>query len=312
MCYCSCSGKSILIGTLLLVTAAIVIIIVPTITSMSVIYVDRNRYAFRKNSITNQVDEVIYPSGRYFWGPTFSPIVFDGEYIRVNFDPTQLLVFSSTGLEFGVGISVYYQLQPSNLRLIFNQFGTVYNVTFSNIIKAAIKNVAPIFSAEQYVSNRSLVEDTFLNSVNTALVAVGIDIQADRFMMMGVSFPSSVSNRYLDTAIQQLTNERVILQRGVELIEAETDRQVAEIEANITITKSQAVAESNQIVQNAIELGKRQFNEAKGLGLSDLIAQLNITSATAYQKLLNVMTILDTSPQNVVIGGTGAQLLINA
>lgn len=312
MCYCpSCTRGTIVTITVTSVLVGLAIILIPTMTTVSVSYVERNMYAFRKNLVTNQVDETVYSSGRYFWGSTYSPIQFDGEYIRIHYPASELSVFSSNGLEFGIGINIYYRLLPSNLRLIFNQFGTAYNVTFINIIKAAIKNIAPIFAADQYVSNRTLVSDTFLGAVNTALVAVGINVAADRFMMMGVSFPSSVSDRYLNTAVQLLTNEEVILRRNVDLIESETDRQVAQIEANITITNSQATAESNQIIQNAIELGKRQFNEAKGVGLANLVTQLNITSPSAYQELLNVMTILDSTPKNVIIGSGSSQLLVS-
>ena len=124
-----------------------------------------NQIAFKKNTITNNVDQSkVYTNGRYVWGPSNEPLTFP--IIKQIIVFKNLLAFSKKGLEFSITINIYYRLKKENLSMIFTDFGTNYHNAFTDASKASIKNSAPYFFVDEYTTKRKYIKNYFLNELN--------------------------------------------------------------------------------------------------------------------------------------------------
>lgn len=295
---------------LLIITILLTCILVPLHFS----YVDYDELAFQKDTLNNDVDESqVYDGGRYGWGITKRPLKFPGVFQRIAYRGNDLLVFADNGLEFRIEGDLWYHLNETNLSDIYGDMQRNYEPQFRDAAKSAIKNTATQFSAEDFFQNRELVSKTMLININTALRPLHMQIYSYKFILLQVGFPDITRNKFLQTAVQELENDRAILDRDVQLIETETQRQVALVEANITITVQRASAQAEVIIKSAEFQAFKINQNAIGEGLGILLNELNVTDSNSQQELFNLLGIRDNPTHVKLISGAnmGSNLIIN-
>lgn len=170
---------------------------------LSFSYIDYYDIAFKKNTVTNDVIEnKVYGVGRYLWSPSHTPFKFSSVYQRISYRGSDLLVFSKRGLEFQIEVDAYYKINQTNVIPIFKDFGQGYDERFRDAIKASIKNTAPLFTLEEYLTQREKITRVMHNDVNKNLHSLHIHIEPYKFTVLRINFPDAIKNKSLQTAVQ--------------------------------------------------------------------------------------------------------------
>jgi regulator of protease activity HflC (stomatin/prohibitin superfamily) len=141
------------------------------------------------------------------------------------------------------------------------------------------------------------------NGLNTDLAELFISIEPHKFLFKKVAFPDDVDQVFLNTAVQELENEKAILEQAVALTTRETARLIEEIDANITVVTATAMAEAEAIVNIAEAEAERIIQEATGVGINYMFTALNITQPEEREKLFELFGILDNENGVQILSG---------
>lgn len=305
---CGCLGLIAFISMLLLV-----ILLPPSLS-----YIRYNQYAFKKNTISNFVDQSqVYENGRHFWGLFQEPVLFPKTFQRVSFNGNDLMVFSrgsqegETGLEFALECDVFYRLGKENISDIYTKFANTYQDRFVDAIRASVKNSAPNYQVDEYITHRHIIEEAIAQELNHDLADLHFGIENWKFMLRRTVFPSKIRDIFLKTSVQELNNDKSVLEQEVLLIKKETEEQVQEIQANITIVEQVAIAQATALVKKGHAEAARISQEATGQGLNYFLDTLNITSQADRSRVFRLLAVMDNPTSPKVIVGSGANTLIS-
>jgi len=281
--------------------------------------VEWNELAFKKNTITNTVDrDQVYTYGRYFWGVSTEPLVFPREYRKITFRGNDLMVFAGSGqenntaaagLEFGIECDVYYRLTQENLKEIFNDFGTAYHDRFVDAIRASIKNTAPEFSVDNYVTERQKIAERIRSELNNDLENLHLTIDPHKFLLLQIKFPKTVLDKFQATVMKKLEIDKEILSRTVGLYQKGTEELVNQIRANISVINREATATAQAVVLEAEATSIKIHQEALGRGINQMMSRLNITNPETRSKVFQLYTIEDNTGSGRVLLGDEKHLI---
>ena len=150
------------------------------------------------------------------------------------------------------------------------------------------------------------------NEINTDLSEVHLQIDPHKFLLKRIDFPPNIKDKFLRTAVQDLENDKALLQQEVDLINKKTEQMIEEIQANITIVNQLASAQADAIIKTAEADASKIIQEATGDGINYLFEQLNVTNSLDRDKMFQILTILDNeNDPKVLIGKLGALLTIS-
>jgi regulator of protease activity HflC (stomatin/prohibitin superfamily) len=232
-------------------------------------------------------------------------------YQELSYRNGDLRVFSQGGLEFDLECDVFYRLEEENLPAIFKDYGLAFKDRLYDAVKASIKNTAPEYTVNDYLKNRTLIEDEFLTRLNADLESMHIDVKAHKFLLQYFDFPENLKQKFLSTAVQEQVNQKALLQQEVDLIQKGTDHLVEAIQANITIIAQNGTSTADVLVKNAQALANAIQLSATGKGLAYLFSELNMTDVGDRKKLFEFMSILDSvSKPRVIVGDFSGKLVL--
>jgi hypothetical protein len=280
----SCQVASFII---ILVGLLLVLIFVP----LGFSYVEYDQYALKKDKFSNQVEaQTTYEVGRYWWGVDKTPLAFNRRFIQVTED---FAIFPSSGLEFEIEIVFFYRIRKDRLGELFKSFGIDFHGQVVNRASATIKNAAPAFDLEEFITARSLISEALYASLIEELSAIWIDVPADRFFLSEIKIPEEVKQRNLDAAVQQQRNFEEQNRQQATLVRKETEQREQQINANISLIGSTATATANRIRTEAQAVTDKVISSADGLGLQSVFNQLNVTDTRIKEKYISYFAFLD-------------------
>ena len=217
-----------------IISLLLLIILLP----LSYSYVEYYQYALNKNTITNKVDmSKVHENGRYFWGVSHEPVTFPRHFQLMELT---VPVFPSNGMEFDVDIDFYYRLDKDNITNLYQAFGQTFDNQVEIRAKAKIKNSAPEFSLEQYITDRTALTQHLHDDLQDELDRVWIKVPFDKFYFGEITIPESIRQRDLDAAIQRQRNIEEENRQKATVVRKETKRLENEVFANITKIESYA------------------------------------------------------------------------
>ena len=118
--------------------------------------------------------------------------------------------------------------------------------------KTTIKNEAANLGVSDYIVRRSETELLFANAVHDILRQnVMVEAPVKLFKMGEIHLPESVIETSLESAIAIQNNELLLNTQAVEVVRSETNRLVAEIDAETSATLQFAVNDAERIVEKA-------------------------------------------------------------
>jgi regulator of protease activity HflC (stomatin/prohibitin superfamily) len=300
---------SVKVGLIIVTIIGLLLLVI--LLPLSFTYVEYDEYAFKKSTVDNKVDTgKTYKTGRYFWGLTRTAVTFPSTYQYITYRERDVQVFSADGLVFNLDVDIYYKLEEENLPNIFKTYGLLWKDRLIDTIKAALKNKAAEYTVDEYIRNRTQLSGEFLTRLNDDLSKMFIGVKPFKLMLLYFEFPESLRSKFLSTAVQELLNDKALLQQEVELINAETSRLVEEVKANITIINENGHTTADAIIQNAQAQANNLELNALGDGLADLFAELEMDNSTDRKKLFDLMTILDSKSDSKVLVGPFGNIII--
>lgn len=283
------------------------IIIITTIT-LSFHYVSYDQYALKRNKYHGVQLGTVYDQGRYFLTLDNDFVYFPSTYQPIKFTSK---TFSDNGLEFDLDVSFYYKLPREEIGSIYNLYSTNYESRIENNAKQVTKNVASNFNVEQFLQNRTHIEQTIGIELEKQIKNISnIDAPSQYFKIININFPTMLIDKSLDTAIALQNNEIAIKQQNVNIIKADTNQMVSKINAEKDLTYAYAQTEANKIVANANSASVNMMLVARSNGLDLLCNKLNITSSHDINRINKVFAIID-NPNNVTLFNTMANVIIN-
>eukprot|EP01006_Ploeotia_vitrea_P056886 TRINITY_DN68134_c4_g9_i1.p1 TRINITY_DN68134_c4_g9~~TRINITY_DN68134_c4_g9_i1.p1 ORF type:complete len:310 (+),score=16.06 TRINITY_DN68134_c4_g9_i1:82-1011(+) len=290
------------------VVLCIGILLMVILIPISFHYVERNRWAFKKNSITNDVDtSKVYSNGRYFWGIGRTSVTFPSTFQHVEFTGKRgLSVFTEAGLELLIDMSFQYRLQPDTLAQLFQTYGLTYASQIENIARAALRNEAPRFDIDQYITDRSTVVKALHLGLQVALAEIWVDVPESKFQLRRVVLPEQVRDKFLNTFVQKEINKEKGQKQRADLIRKETEKMEQVIRGNITIITNRADATATRMVEEERATSAARLDIAKARVVKDAMDTLEITDSKDKALFLEYIALMDGKNPKFMVGVDGA------
>jgi len=156
----------------------------------------------------------------------------------------------------------------------------------------AIKNTGPLYSADQYLSSRTVIENALLvnvtNSLDSNIFCSVIDLQ-----LRAIYLSADFQNTKLTTAIQKETNAMQLFVKDSEEVKEKTSLEVLYVNNQAIEVANAATASASLIKEKAIYEAKQSVEAARSNGLAHMINATGLTTAkhNASHQLLPYMDI---------------------
>jgi SPFH domain / Band 7 family. len=261
--------------------SAITIILISILIPCSIKYVDYDKYALRVR-IDKQIDySYVYDQGVHVMSPGSTLAEFSSTYIRIDYlksKNSHLRVFAESGLEFDIDIIFYFKLTPQNLPYVYKAYGYGYLSNIDSQAKAALKDVASMYSSDQFVKNRTDIESHMASKLNEILEEKAyIKIEEPLVILLSIEFPESLDIKYLETTLEIQNNIQQEDQQKVALIVANTNTMLANITAQTEYLLKQSEYEASKTVESSKAAAEKIKMDAEGRGIKYATDKLNMT-----------------------------------
>jgi regulator of protease activity HflC (stomatin/prohibitin superfamily) len=265
--------------------------------------VEYYEYGFKRRKTTGAVDTgEIYTSGRYAVGPdtefkTF-PAMAHTEHFR------DVTVFTSDRLQVEITCTMQYFLRPHQLQLLHKSFDIHYQPVMSNNALDALKGASTVFSTDDFIWKRQLVEDALFKAIRERLGGNccekdceidekctpgcksyskcserdwGLFAEVRYFQLGRLDIPDDLNDRYIQALVlqEQAATERYI--QRAKLVRKETEKQVEETQNKAAEISQNATAQSQFIVTVAKAEAESTVEKARSEGLKLLYQEVKIT-----------------------------------
>jgi hypothetical protein len=124
-------------------------------------------------------------------------------------------------------------------------------------------------------------------------------------------FPDNIIQYALQSAIALQNNQIATNQQEVDVYIANTQQQVAEINAQAKLLLQQSVFESSKIVSLAQYNYNNRVNSARGRGLANFMNKLGITNADDVDKFVDIVALIENTNKTIFSGLNGVSMIIN-
>lgn len=304
-------AKCLLASTFLLCLMLLVILV-----PMSLSHIEYYEYGLKKHRMGKVDTTKVYSSGRHLIGPSYTFVKYqaDSHFVQI----TELSVFSSTpddkkdsvGLNFIVDVDFTFLLIKNEIAQLHEEMAGSYETVIVSRAREAIKNegtcrfffvalkghmivgiivisivnkciycISHFCFLLEYFQERQAVEKRFREAIEKRWnVKPSVHCRLDQFHLGRIQIPDSVSQRQLETRLQNERNEResflqqAQLERDLTAVEVnkinlDRDKVLRTAQAEAKLTLARATVQANQIRVNA------EIN-----GTQDLLQALNITT----------------------------------
>lgn len=296
------------------VAAFFIILILGITLPLSYGYVGYDEVALRKNSVTNKVDEnKVYGNGRhYLGGAHYELIFFPITYQTTSFtyaNGKRLRIFSGD-IEIEIEVEIRWIIDASNLGTIFRKFGLGIANQVEVVSKTSIMNTASNFDVNEYINHRSDLTRALFEDLRSKLLEINVLVEPKGFQLLKVRIEDDLRNTYLAAAIQKINNEKALIQQRVDVIYAETDVMVKDIQANITRAQKSAEAEVIALERSALAESFRIQEEGRGRGIGAFIDEL-VIPPDMIKEFFNLLKSLDASNPRLILGDSGGDIILS-
>lgn len=282
------------------IAALILVIVIPK----SFTYVELEEWGLKKNAITHTVyTDDVYEFGRYGWGPAYTVLTFPRPYQR---DKACLEIFNSNGVEFLICIEYYWRIIPDQLLLLFKDFPNSYREQVDTRANAAIKNVAPRYTIEDFKNDRPAIRVELHAALQTLLEEVHIEVPYYLFALSEIKFPPAVTEKDIDTAVQRQVNVQEEYVQQADLVRKETQRLAEAIRANTTLVILSGEATANRIRVNAGANSDKIHATADINGLHALFEGIGLPATTAMTAIPGSAAATTTTDATTTTGAAAA------
>lgn len=198
-----------------------------------------------------KVDEGVLPEGLHVKIPFVQSVVkIDNRITKLEVDTE---AFSKDLQSVQTTLAVNYRIDTSKSYSIYKNIGTEYEtVLVTPAVNEVLKAITAKYTAEESVTNRTLISEGLIDGLNEKLNDIGLYITDVNIINFDFS----------DAYVTAIEEKQVAQQR---LLKAETDKQTAitnaQAEAEALKIKAQAEAEANKTISSSVTKELIEYNK---------------------------------------------------
>ena len=200
-----------------------------------------------------RVEEQVLQEGFHLKLPFIQHVIqIDNRIVKLEVDTE---AFSKDLQTVDTKIAINYRIDPKMSYSIYKNVGSGYDdVLITPAVNEVLKSIVSTYTAEQTVTNRSLISEGLISGLNDKLNKVGIY----------VTDVNIIDFDFSDAFINAIEEKQVAQQK---LLKAETEKQTAitnaEAEAEATKIRAEAEAEANKILSESITSEIIEYNKVE-------------------------------------------------
>jgi len=314
------------VGLIILVLVVIGLLLFLILFPMSFSYLDFYEYGFVRRRTTGSVDtNKVYAGGRHIIGPDFEFKEFYAAAQFVKF--SHIPIFTLDNLEVKITIELQYFLIKEDLKLLHDSYDIFYQSIIVNNAKDAIKNSVTKFDTDEFISNRSVIQQEIYNGVKQRLSGKcclpncktvnecpnckkwqlcdkgcksratctkedkGLFVEVRYLQLHDIDIPLQVNERKLLSLIRDLEKEKEQSIKQEMIVKKETEKLVAQIQNNAKEVLANATAQSGYLLTEADINYSRTIENTHNEGLKNMFSGLGLDS-NKLKSSLNYMRAL--------------------
>lgn len=289
---CGCYGCTACLSTLGLI---LILILVP----LSYSKIEYYEGGLLEQRSTSQVDKnKVYRSGNHYVGPDYTFEKFEISFQNFN---QRLSVFSKVsaddaGSSLFIDVSFQYELRSKDLGDLYKLVALNYESLIETNAIDAIKNTAPLFSIDEFISMREFIEEIFQKNVSKAIDPVFADVKA--LQLRDIITTDEYQESRLEAAIQEESNLKEDYVQEATLVRENTQTEVTKIENDALNVEAEAKAKATVTEESANSEAIRLVNDATTNGLLHMFQELNLTNPEFRQELDYIVTLILSASDN--------------
>lgn len=304
---CDIDWRHIAIGVVCFIGVLLTLILVPLHFS----YIERQHIGFKKNSVTNVVDQSqVYGSGTHSWGVGKSSVEFPAKWKYVDFRGAHRLSFFTDAGEITVGVSFYYRITRAMLPQLYNAYGLASHERVVAVAQSELRNAATNYTIREYQEQRTVVADGLYRALAAAVPTTAfVEVNRNFFFLEDISLPTTV----LDKREQVFTN---LQQQITQQFNRTATQTRLDTLANVSLLQNQAeiIKQNATVVSERLRAGARSLSfgvvqKEAGVQLKSMMSTLSVTQSNVTTKLIQFNKLLDALNNLTLLSGvTGAVL----
>lgn len=277
---------------LLCVGSLLILILIP----LSFSKLDYNMAGLLQQKSTGEFDlsRVYGPGGLYFIGPDYT---FKEFPMSLQTFDQRISVWSKSGTHDAgstllLDISFQYVLKQSELGNLYTEYAGQYAPMVHSYALDAIKNTAPLFGVDEYLTSREVVEATLRQNV-TKKLADKMAVDVLDLQLRKIQLTKEQEAIKLTAAVQVEQNEKELYLQQARLINETTKLDVARIENQANIVAQSAVAQAAVITETAEYQARKLVEQARSDGLQQMLTDMGLTSDEHKASLDYITTLVN-------------------
>ena len=224
-------------------------IIIAAVAAVSVLLVAANSFTVVNAGHTGvvvtlgKVNEGVLQEGLHFKAPFVQQVVkIDNRIVKLEVDTE---AFSKDLQTVATTLAINYRVDTSKSYSIYKNIGANYEeVLVTPAVNEVLKAIVAQYTAEESVTNRSLISEGLVKGLNDKLNSIGLYVT-----------DVNIINFDFSEAFINAIEEKQVAQQ--QLLKAETEKQTAitnaEAEAETTRIKAEAEAEANNKIKASLD-----------------------------------------------------------
>lgn len=269
---------------------------------------------FVRNKLSGKVDRTkVYDGGTYWLGVEKNFITFPS--IAIQESLINLSVFTASTTE-NAGTTAYldiyfqYTLREDELNDLYEATNLNYRSYIRNIAIDAIKNEAPLYSADQFLQERLQIEEQLKETLTSKLsefyvVVIGMQLRE-------ISFPNEFYKNKLNAAIQDERNAEENYRKEATITRGETLKEVKFIDNDALLVEKNAQSQAALIRANATHYSTRIYEDSRIDSIQKFCAQLGINETAQILSIDMYFQLLDQQQNSVLVGASNPGVLISS
>jgi regulator of protease activity HflC (stomatin/prohibitin superfamily) len=252
----------------------------------------------------------------YFLGLGHSFVKYPRKLVVIDFsdDPDGeggpiLEAGTSDGQAIELEVSVYLQLNETQLPDLYKDFNENFADKLVRIAQSTLKNTAVLFNTTEYFTRRQEIAEKMALNVDAEFKKVFAYVTL--LQLRGVGLPSGFEQRLVDNVVALQEQTKAIFERQLAIVDAQTQVIEARAQGQITEILGQASADALRIREKGQADGTRLLVDIEATSYEQLRRELGFTNEQLFQYLFYTRKVQQATAKDQILVGLGDGSRVN-